>query len=115
MLSKLERYAIAREAIRRLGARRALEATRPLYPPIPNPNGFDGVDKMPSGKYRARIRFSDALSGNDTRVTLGTFPTAEGAGYAYASAHVKLWGGVSRYSQDISCEKLQKIIDRAVF
>jgi hypothetical protein len=114
MLSKTERYAIANGAIAKLGARRALEATRPVYPPIPNPTGFDGVDKLPSRypRFRARIRFCDALSGQDTRLTRGTkFDTAEKAGYAYAAAHVKLWGSVSRYTTDISPEELRAMID----
>jgi hypothetical protein len=100
-MTKTERYLIASAVITKLGARRALEATRPIYPPIPNPNGFDGVDKLPSGNYRARIRFCNALDGNDTRVTLGSYKTPDKAGLAYALAHIRLWGSVSRYSQDI--------------
>ncbi|MFA5344811.1 MAG: hypothetical protein WC315_00855 [Candidatus Omnitrophota bacterium] len=114
MLTKTERYAIANAAIAKLGARRAMEASRPVYPPIPNPTGFDGVDLLPGRypRYRARIRFCDALSGQDTRITLGTrFDSAEQAGYAYAAAHVKLWGAVSRYTRDISPDELQAMID----
>jgi hypothetical protein len=116
MISKTERYAIANAAIAKLGARRALEASRPVYPPTPNPTGFDGVDKLPTrryDRYRARIRFCNALDGCDTRITLGTkFDSAEKAGYAYAAAHVKLWGSVSRYTRDISPEELQAMIER---
>jgi len=110
MLTKTERYLIARGAIAKLGARRALEATRPLYSPIPNPNGFDGVDKV-GKRFRARIRFSSALDGRDTRITLGMFDCAESAGYAYAAAHVKLWGSVSRYTCDISQDELKGMIE----
>jgi len=100
MISKLERFTIANAVIAKLGHRRAREASMPLRPPVPNPTGFDGVDKL-GGRYRARIRFCDALSGKDVRLTLGMFDTAERAGYAYAAAHVKLWGAASRYTREL--------------
>jgi hypothetical protein len=111
-LTKTERLSIANSAIRKLGARRAREATRPIYPVFPNPTGFDGVDELPNGKYRARIRFCDALSGSDVRITLTSKAgTAEEAGYAYCMAHIHLWGGVSRYNQDIPTSELDSLIE----
>jgi hypothetical protein len=98
MITTIEREEIAQSVLRKLGTRRAAEAARPCYPPIPNPHGFDGVDKS-GNKYRARIRYCDALSGKDTRITLGRFATAEQAGFAYATAHIQLWGSHSRYLQ----------------
>jgi len=97
-MTPLEREQIASKVLAKLGNRRATEASRPCQPPTPNPNGFDGVDKM-GRRFRARIRFCDALSGDDTRVTLGTFGNAEQAGFAYATAHIRLWGNHSRYMQ----------------
>jgi hypothetical protein len=111
MLTKTERMSIANGVIAKLGARRALEATRPIYPPTPNPWGFDGVDKLPSGKFRARIRFCESLSGQDSRFTLGSFPSADVAGFAYCSAHIRLWGAVSRYKQDITDSELLALIE----
>jgi len=87
---------IAQDIIRRLGVRRAKEGTRPIPPAIPNKTGFEGVD-FTGGKYRAQIRFSDALSGQDTRITLGRFDSAESAGMAYRAAHIHLWGALSYF------------------
>jgi hypothetical protein len=99
MLSKTERAIIANRALVKLGARRATEAKRPATQGqvYPNPTGFDGVDPI-GRKYRARICFADALTGKFCRITLGTFDSAESAGYAYCVAHIRAWGSASRYT-----------------
>lgn len=106
MLTPQQKYEITNRVIRKLGTRRAMEAKR--TPPegvltngatCINPTGFDGVDKM-GRKFRSRIRFCDALSGADVRVTLGTFGSAEEAGFAYCEAHIHLWGVASRYAPE---------------
>ena len=105
---RLTRERIARKAIERLGVARAREAGEPLAPPEPNKVGFPGVDALTrgkppvlTGKYRARIRFTDALSGSDTRITLGTFNCAEDAGFAYRAAHIHLWGSLSYFLGEV--------------
>jgi len=98
MLTQLEMARIQNDVIRRLGTDRATEASKPAHPPTPNPLGFDGVDILPSGKYRARIRYCSALTGTDCRLTLGAHESAEQAGYAYAIAHLRLWGSASRFA-----------------
>lgn len=108
MLTATIRAEILNKVIAKVGAKRALEAKTTkegvltIGQNIPNPYGFDGVDKPDkrSRKFRARIRFTDALSGQDVRLTLGSFDSAEEAGYAYAMAHIKLWGSASRYNDD---------------
>jgi hypothetical protein len=106
MLTLAQRADIANRVIRKLGNRRASEAKR--TPPVgvltngqntPNPTGFDGVDCV-GRKFRARIRFCDALSGADVRMTLGSYASAEEAGYAYCEAHTRLWGSASRYTPE---------------
>jgi hypothetical protein len=106
MLTLLEKMTIANKVIRKLGARRAREAKRTPDQGVltngqntVNPTGFDGVDQI-GRKYRSRIRFCDALSGADVRVTLGTYGSAEEAGYAYCTAHIRLWGLASRYTPE---------------
>ncbi len=115
LIPREQRLQIANEVIRRLGARRAKEAMGVCKPPIPSPYGFDGVDKVrkSSKGFRARIRYCDALAGRSTLVCLGTnHPTTHEAGLAYMMAHILLWGGVSRYAQDISTEELEVLIRR---
>jgi hypothetical protein len=106
MLTTQERYEIANRVIRKLGNRRAREAKRTPEQGVLtnganciNPTGFDGVDQI-GRKFRSRVRFCDALSGADCRVTIGTFDSAEEAGYAYCEAHVRLWGSASRYTPE---------------
>jgi len=106
MITLEKRNEIALRVIAKLGNRRAREAKRTPDQGVltngattPNPTGFDGVDPI-GRKYRARIRFCDALSGADCRVTLGTYGSAEEAGYAYCEAHVRLWGSASRYTSE---------------
>ena len=96
-MKRIDREKIARKAIERLGARRAKDGTHKTSPPTPNPLGFEGVDELPSGKYRARICFASALDGEFTRITLGTFVELESAALAYRSAHVHLWGSLSYF------------------
>jgi hypothetical protein len=106
MLTTLEKYEITNCVIRKLGTRRAREAKRTPDQGVltngqntPNPTGFDGVDPI-GRKFRARIRYCDALSGQDTRLTIGTFDSAESAGFAYCQAHILLWGVASRYASE---------------
>lgn len=106
MLTTREKYEIANRVIAKLGNRRAREAKRTPEQGVltngantPNPTGFDGVDPI-GCRFRARIRFCDALSGADSRVTLGTYNSAEEAGYAYCTAHIRLWGSASRYTPE---------------
>lgn len=115
MLTASDRWSIGVGAIKRLGALRAVEATKPPHPPEAPKWGFDGVDIPRKGgsKFRARIRFSENLSGKDCRITLGSFDSAEAAGYAYAVAHVKLWGSFSRYVSDVSPEYLASLVEAA--
>ncbi len=96
----MENERVAQNVIARLGIRRAKDGNRPTKPPIPNKTGFDGVD-FSGGKYRARIRFCDALSGKDTRITLGRFSNPETAGYAYRVAHIHLWGSLSYFLGEV--------------
>jgi len=106
MLSEAQRRVIANRVIAKLGMRRAVEAKRTTVGVLTNgankenPTGLDGIDVLPSRKVRSRIRFCDSLSGQDTRLTLGTYLTIEEAGYAYAQAHTILWGSASRYTSD---------------
>lgn len=103
-MTALDRATIAREVIAKLGTRRALDGTRPVPTPTENPTGFEGVDAIGKrGKYRARIRYCDALTGGDVRVTLGcSFRSAEEAGFAYATAHIQLWGALSYFVGELT-------------
>jgi hypothetical protein len=94
MISKLRRAELLNTVLAKLGARRALEASETHATPIPNPHGLVGVD-FTHGKYRARIRFCDALSGEDVRITLVRTDCPDEAQYAYRAAHVALWGSAS--------------------
>ncbi len=102
MLTILERTIVARKAIENLGARRARDGQSVNVPPEPNKTGFDGVDQLPSGSYRARIRFCNALTGEDTRLSLGAYKSAEAAGLAYRSAHLHLWGALSYFVGEVA-------------
>ena len=106
MTTELNRATILNEVIVRLGSARAIEAGVPNVTPEPNKMGCDdcgnpivGVD-FTGGKFRARIRVSDALSGADVRVTLYRGDSIEDASYAYRAAHVALWGSASYASND---------------
>ncbi len=100
-MNRLEREQYARGIIERLGVRRAAMGCKPTPTPTPNPTGYDGVDLLPSGLYRARIRQCDALGGQDHRVTLGKFETAREAGKAYKKAHIELWGSLSYFIEEL--------------
>jgi hypothetical protein len=106
MTTELIRAAVLNDAIARLGSARAIEAGTPNVTPEPNKMGYDdsgnpivGVDYT-GGKFRARIRVSDALSGADVRITLYRGESLEDASYAYRAAHVALWGSASYASND---------------
>ena len=101
MTTELIRATILNEVIARLGTARAIEAGVPNVTPEPSKMGYDdcgrpivGVD-FTGGKFRARIRVSDALSGADVRITLYRGDSLEDASYAYRAAHVTLWGSAS--------------------
>lgn len=94
MTNELERVVILNDVIAMLGTRRALEAAETHVTPEPNKWGCVGVDYT-GGKYRARIRFCDALTGADTRITLIRTDNLSQADYAYRAAHVLLWGSAS--------------------
>lgn len=94
MISKLRRAEILNSVLGKLGARRALEASETHNTPEPNPLGLVGVD-FTNGKFRARIRFCDALDGSDIRLTLLRSDNPEECDYAYRAAHVALWGSAS--------------------
>ena len=90
----------------RLGSARALEASATHETPEPNKMGYAddgkpivGVDAF-FGRYRARIRYCAALSGDDVRVTLIIADCLEDAVWAYRYAHVALWGSASWASDD---------------
>ena len=101
MKTQLSRATIANQVISLLGLARAMEAKGDHCSgqSKENPTGFDGVD-FDRGSYRARIRYSDCKSGQDTRKTIGRFNNAADAGYAFCVAHVTLWGSASRYAAD---------------
>ena len=99
MTNALDRAVILNEVIERLGPRRAQEAAETHVTPEPNKHGCVGVD-FTGGKYRARIRFCDALTGQDTRITLIRTDNVADADYAYRAAHVLLWGAASWAADD---------------
>jgi len=97
----LARAKVLNEVLKRLGSARAREAGNTHNTPEPNsfglaPDGLPivGVD-FTGGKYRARIRFCEALSGQDTRLTLLRTDSLAEATLAYRLAHVALWGAAS--------------------
>ncbi len=100
-MNRLEREQLAQDVIRRLGVRRAAMGCKPVPTPTPNPTGYDGVDRLPHGLYRARIRQCEAATGHDTRVTLGKFGTAREAGGAYKTAHIAQWGSLSYFTGEL--------------
>lgn len=100
-----ERMIIAVEVVKRLGTARAKDGTHPVVPPIANKVGFEGV-YLDRGKYRSRIRYCAALNARDTRLNLGRWDSAADAGYAYAVAHVGLWGALSYFVSEVSAKEL---------
>lgn len=105
MTTELDRVRILNEVVAVLGPARAVEASMPAHAPEPPKWGFDGVD-FTHGKFRARIRYCDALNSQDVRVTLYRGDNPEDAGYAYQVAHVAIWGSASRYASDGLIEKI---------
>lgn len=93
-MNTLTRAVILNEVLERLGSARALEAAETHETPEPNKYGCVGVD-FTGGKYRARIRFCNALTGQDIRITLLRSESLTEADYAYRAAHVALWGSAS--------------------
>jgi len=113
MLSETVRARVLNKVLERLGPARALEAGNPAETPEPNKFGYAddgkpviGVD-FTGGKYRARIRYCDALSGQDIRVTLLRSDSLTEAIWAYRYAHVALWGSASWCSDDDVVELIQ--------
>lgn len=104
---KLDRAIILNEVIAKIGLRRALEAAEPNVTPEPNKWGVVGVDYT-GGKFRARIRFCDASTGQDVRITLMRTDSLEDADYAYRAAHVALWGSASWAACDDFVHLLRK-------
>lgn len=108
------RAKVLNEVLGRLGTARALEAAEAAKTPEPNKFGFSadgkpviGVD-FTGGKYRARIRYCDALSGRDVRVTLLRTSCLGEAVWAYRYAHVALWGSASWAADDDIIEHLRQ-------
>jgi hypothetical protein len=104
--NSLDRAATLNTVLAKLGTARALEAAITHTTPEPNkmglaPDGLPivGVDAT-GGKYRARIRYCDALSGQDVRVTLIRTDSLNEAIWAYRCAHVALWGNASWAAND---------------
>lgn len=93
-MNALNRAKILNKVLKRLGTNRALEAAETHVTPEPNKFGVVGVD-FTGGKFRARIRFCNALTGQDTRITLLRTDSLSEADYAYRAAHVALWGSAS--------------------
>jgi hypothetical protein len=106
MLTFLEQAKILNAVLERLGTARAIEASETHITPEPNKFGVVGVD-FTGGKYRARIRFCNALSGQDTRLTLIRTDSLDEAEYAYRAAHVALWGSASWAADDDIVEALK--------
>jgi hypothetical protein len=110
------RRIIAEQVIAKLGARRAAQGLQEPHPPENPKYGFEGVDipRKPTGnrppKYRARIRFCDALEGGDVRISQCGFDTPEEAGVWVGLAHVLAWGALSRYADEYDLELLAKLI-----
>jgi hypothetical protein len=94
VLNAADRAKVLNEMIAKVGTARALEAGEPNVTPEPNKWGVVGVDYT-GGKFRARIRYCDALTGQDVRITLIRTDSLEEADYAYRAAHVLLWGSAS--------------------
>ena len=102
----MARAVVLNKVIEKLGTARAIEASETHVTPEPNKMGYAddgkpvvGVD-FTGGKFRARIRYCDALSGADTRLTLIRTDSLDEAVWAYRYAHVALWGNASWAADD---------------
>ena len=105
MPNTLDRAVVLNKVLERLGSARALEAAETHVTPEPNKFGCVGVDYT-GNKFRARIRYCDALSGEDVRITLIRTDSLEEADWAYRYAHVVLWGSASWASSDDIIEQI---------
>ncbi len=117
MTNALRNASTLNKVLERLGTARALEAAETHVPPEPSKMGvWDdghpvvGVD-FTGGKYRARIRFCDALTGSDVRVTLIRTDSLDEAVWAYRYAHVALWGSASWAADDDIVDMIRQIRD----
>lgn len=111
MTTATDRAIILNEMIAKVGTKRALEASETHVTPEPNKWGCVGVDYT-GGKYRARIRYCDALTGQDTRITLIRTNDLADADYAYRAAHVLLWGSASWAACDDIVDSLRQLAGR---
>ena len=109
------RLTIARKAIAKLGVRAAMLKTRPNRPPEPPKWGWEGVDQPVKGveKYRARIRFCDASTGSDVRISSTGYDNPADAGYWYMCAHIKAWGTLSYFVNEIDPDMVAFLLEGA--
>ena len=104
--NEMDQAVVLNKVLERLGMARAIEASEPHLTPEPSKMGYAddgkpivGVD-FTGGKFRARIRVCDALSGADVRITLIRTDSLDEAVWAYRYAHVALWGNASWAADD---------------
>lgn len=97
------RIEIARDMLVKLGTRAAALGLHPSSPPESPKWGYEGVDKPNKkvAKYRARIRFCDASTGKDIRISSTGYDDPADAGYWYMCAHIRAWGALSYYAKEI--------------
>jgi len=111
--NELDRAVTLNKVLAKLGTARAIEASEQYATPEPSKMGYaeDGVPivgvDFTGGKYRARIRACDALSGADVRITLIRTDCLEEAVWAYRYAHVALWGAASWAANDDIVEQIR--------
>ena len=101
------RAKVLNQVLAKLGTARALEASETHVTPEPNKHGCVGVD-FTGGKYRARIRYCDALNSRDVRITLLRSDSLTEADWAYRYAHVALWGSASWAACDDIIDQLRE-------
>lgn len=112
---ELVRAGLLNIVLDKLGLARAMEANDTHETPEPSQFGLwdDGLPVVgvdfDGGRYRARIRFCDALSGQDTRITLIRTDSLGEAVWAYRYAHVALWGSASWATCDDILDEIQMI------
>lgn len=111
--NELDQAVVLNKVLVKLGTARAIEASEPHVTPEPSKMGYAddgkpivGVD-FTGGKYRARIRVCDALSGADVRITLIRTDCLSEAVWAYRYAHVALWGSASWAADDDIVEQVR--------
>jgi hypothetical protein len=118
MTTALKNATVLNKVLERLGTARALEAAETHMTPESSKMGvWDdghpvvGVD-FTGGKFRARIRFCDALTGLDVRVTLIRTDFLDEAVWAYRYAHIVLWGSASWAADDDIIDEIRKVRSR---